>query len=158
MRWRWPSRLRYSRSWSGPVGVTGSLTGQLQTYSGLKSLPHSRHTQMCGVRQRLLVLTDRDSVDLLLFAGAIGLGLQGRLLDCRPNIRADAIGCAQAREELSKPKNSCQREKTAPCGAPAPFQPCGHSRSAKLKPGLPSASRKASSTVSAPVVWSSFSK
>jgi hypothetical protein len=33
-----------------------------------------------------------------------------------------------------------QCEKTAPCGEPDPFQPCGDPRSAKLKPGFPSAS------------------
>src|SRR6266567_245204 len=33
-----------------------------------------------------------------------------------------------------------QCEKTAPCGESDPFQPCGDPRSAKLKPGFPSAS------------------
>ena len=51
-----------------------------------------------------------------------------------------------------------QRKKTAPCGAPAPFQPCGHSRAAKLKPIFPSASRTASSTVRVTVARSNFSK
>ena len=44
-----------------------------------------------------------------------------------------------------------QREKTAPWGVAEPVQPCGQVRRSKLKPGWPSLSRNASSTVSLPV-------
>ena len=42
------------------------------------------------------------------------------------------------------------RENTTPCGRPDPFQPCGQTWSAKLKPGFPSASWNAVSIESRP--------
>src|SRR5450631_4511567 len=45
----------------GNSASNGRVSGQLQTYSGLKSLPNSRHSQMCGLGQRLLVLAEHTA-------------------------------------------------------------------------------------------------